>query len=125
MSKITSLDELSKLKEKLLTQRNQNHSVVVAVSMGTCGIAAGALDVLCILNDEINSHHLKNIIVVQTGCIGLCGHEPILEVIMGDAPRITYGKVTPDVVKRIVQEHILNGNAVEEFVIDATPFPTI
>ncbi len=97
----------------------------VTVGMATCGIAAGALDVLRALEDEIKAYHLNDIVITQTGCIGLCRHEPILEVVVGDAPKVAYGKVVPDMVKRIVREHILDGKVVEEFVIDTTPFPTI
>jgi NADP-reducing hydrogenase subunit HndB len=93
--------------------------------MGSCGIAAGALDVLHEIENQIKAHNLKDIVVSQTGCIGLCKHEPILEVSMDDTPKVTYGKVVPELAKRIIREHILGGKVVEEFVIDATPFPTI
>ena len=76
--------------------------------MATCGIAAGALDVLRALEDEINVYPLNDIVINQTGCIGLCTNEPILEVVVGDAPKVTYGKVVPDMVKHIVREHILD-----------------
>ncbi len=128
MPKITSLDALNRLKVELIMQRNQEAyrgHVRVTVGMGTCGIAAGAQEVFRALEDELRSHALKDVALSQTGCMGLCRHEPIVEVIAGDAPKVSYGRVTPEMVKRIVQEHILDGNAVEEFVIDTTPFPTI
>ncbi len=128
MPKITSLDALNRLKVELIMKRNQEAyrgHVRVMVGMGTCGIAAGAQEVFQALEEALRSHELKNITLSQTGCMGLCRHEPIVEVIAGDAPKVSYGRVTPDIVKRIVQEHILDGNAVEEFVIDTTPFPTI
>ncbi len=128
MPKITSLDALNRLKVELIMKRNQEAyrgHVRVTVGMGTCGIAAGAQEVFRALEEELRSHELKDITLSQTGCIGLCRHEPIVEVIAGDVPKVSYGRVTPELVKRIVQEHILDGNAVEEFVIDTTPFPTI
>jgi (2Fe-2S) ferredoxin len=97
----------------------------VTVGMGTCGIAAGALEVFRALKGEIEAHQIKSIVLKQTGCIGLCAHEPILEVTVGTAPKVSYGRVDPQMVKRIVQEHILKGNVVQELVIDTTPFPTI
>ncbi len=128
MPKIISLDGLLRLKDELTEKRNQEthrDTTYVTVGMGTCGIAAGALDMLRALEDEIQANHLNNIVVTQTGCIGLCRHEPILEVVVGDAPKVAYGKVVPDMVKRIVREHILGGKVIEEFVIDTTPYPTI
>jgi len=126
--KIISLDGLLRLKDELKEKRNQDAyrgTTYVTVGMATCGIAAGALDVLQALEDEIKAHHLNDIVVTQTGCIGLCRHEPILEVVVGETPKVAYGKVAPDMVKRIVRQHIIEGKAVEEFVIDTTAFPTI
>ena len=128
MLNIISLDGLLRLKDELKEKRNQEAYqgiTYVTVGMATCGIAAGALDVLRALEDEIKAHHLNDIVVTQTGCIGLCRHEPILEVVVGETPKVAYGKVAPDMVKRIVREHIIEGKAVEEFVIDTTAFPTI
>ena len=128
MPKIISLDELRRLKDELIEKRNQEAYrgiTYVTVGMATCSIAAGALDVLKALEDEIKAFELNNIVVTQTGCMGLCSHEPILEVVTGDSPKVAYGKVDPEMVKRIVREHILEGNAVKEFVVDITPFPTI
>jgi NADP-reducing hydrogenase subunit HndB len=128
MPKIISLDGLLQLKDELKEKRNQEAYrgiTYVTVGMATCGIAAGALDVLRALEDEIKAHHLNDIVITQTGCIGLCRHEPILEVVVGETPKVAYGKVAPDMVKRIVRQHIIEGKAVEEFVIDTTAFPTI
>ena len=128
MPKIISLDGLLRLKDELKEKRNQEAYrgiTYVTVGMATCGIAVGALDVLQALEDEIKAQHLNNIVVTQTGCIGLCRHEPILEVVVGETTKVAYGKVVPDMVKRIVREHIIEGKAVEEFVIDTTAFPTI
>jgi NADP-reducing hydrogenase subunit HndB len=128
MARITSLDGLSRLKRELVENRHREASRVrayVKVGIGTCGIAVGALDVLRTLNEEIKVQHLNDVVVSQTGCMGLCSHEPILEVVLGNTPKVAYGKVNPEKVKRIVREHIVHGITVEEFVIDATAFPTI
>ena len=128
MPRITSLDELSRLKVQLVMRRNQEAYrgiTYVSVGMGSCGIAAGALRVFQAIEDEIKVRGLKNVILIQTGCMVLCRHEPIVEVTVGDTAKVSYGGVDPESARRIVQEHILNGKVVEELVIDATPFPTI
>ena len=128
MPKITSLDDLNKLKVKLVMKQNQaahDGVVRVTVGMGTCGIAAGAQAVFDALKDQIERQELQKVQLSQTGCVGLCSYEPIVEVSIGDAPKVSYGWVTPMIARRIVQEHILDGKPIEEFIIDATPFPTI
>ncbi len=128
MPRITSLDQLHELKVELVMKRNQEAErggVRVTVGMGTCGIAAGALDVFLALEAQIRALDLKDVTLSPTGCMGLCSHEPIVEVLGGDGVKVSYGKVDTEMVKRIVQEHVLDGHAVEEFVIDTTPFPTI
>jgi len=128
MPRITSLEELGRLRDEIMEKRRREAErgvAFVTVGMGTCGIAAGALEVFRALKGEIEAHQIKSIVLKQTGCIGLCAHEPILEVTVGTAPKVSYGRVDPQMVKRIVQEHILKGNVVQELVIDTTPFPTI
>src|SRR5512135_378229 len=103
MPKITSLEALNRLKVELIMQRNQEAyrgHVRVTVGMGTCGIAAGAQEVFRALEEELRSHALKDVALGQTGCLGLCRHEPIVEVTAGDAPKVSYGRVTPEMVKR-------------------------
>jgi len=128
MPRITSLEELGRLRDEIMEKRHREAErgvAFVTVGMGTCGIAAGALEVFRALKGEIEAHQIKSIVLKQTGCIGLCAHEPILEVTVGTAPKVSYGRVDPQMVKRIVQEHILKGNVLKELVIDTTPFPTI
>lgn len=128
MPRITSLDELNRLKVELVMKRNQEAyrgTVYVTVGMGTCGIAAGAMDVYRALEQELQSRNLKDVVLSQTGCIGLCGHEPIVEVTAGDADKISYGRVDAALAQRIVLEHVIEGKVLEEQVIDTTPFPTM
>ena len=128
MPKITSLEELGRLKDELSAKRAQDASrgvTYVAVGMGTCGIAAGAREVFAALQAEVEAYQANDVVITQTGCVGLCAHEPIVEVIVGSAPKVAYGKVDPDMVKRIVRDHILGGKALEEFVIDNALFPAI
>jgi (2Fe-2S) ferredoxin len=128
MPKILSLEELDRLKDELSAKRSQDASrgvTHVTIGMGSCGIAAGARVVLQALVAEIEACQAKNVEVSQTGCVGLCAREPILEVAVGGGPKVAYGNVDPAMVKRIVLEHVLAGKAVQEFVIDNTPFPTV
>jgi NADP-reducing hydrogenase subunit HndB len=128
MKKIQSLDDLQQFREEVIEKKRRKASlgqVELIVSLGSCGIAAGALDVLHAIEEQIKTDHLTDVLLAQTGCVGLCRHEPILEVVVGDHPRVTYGSVTPEVVRRIIREHVLDGRVVEDFVIDATSFPTI
>ena len=85
--------------------------------MGTCGIAAGARDAMKAVLDVIERDNLSGVLVTQTGCIGLCEKEPIVQVIMGEQPKTTYGKVSPEVAARIMKEHVENGNIVQSNVI--------
>jgi NADP-reducing hydrogenase subunit HndB len=128
MASITSMDGLNRLKEEIVERRRRqaNEGITfLRLGMGTCGIAAGARDVLRTLEEEIKAHKLKSVVITQTGCRGLCKQEPILDVIIGNAPTVAYGHVDPNVVERIVREHLLGGNVVKEFVIDEPSYQTI
>ena len=87
--------------------------------MATCGIAAGARPVLNAFLKEIEDRHLQNVICTQTGCIGMCQYEPIVEVLEPGKEKVTYVKVTPEMVARIVSDHLVNGNPVGEFTVGA------
>lgn len=91
----------------------------VVVGMATCGIAAGARPILNGFLDEVARRKLKNVTVCQTGCIGMCQYEPIVEVIEKDKEKVTYVRMTPDKVARVVSDHLVNGNIVTEFTVGA------
>jgi len=97
--------------------RKKGEGVRVVVGMATCGIAAGARPVLTAFVEEVAKRNLTNVIVSQTGCIGVCRLEPMVEIYTPGAEKVTYVKVTPDMVARIVTEHIVNGNPVTEYTI--------
>ncbi|MCS7233701.1 MAG: (2Fe-2S) ferredoxin domain-containing protein [Synergistetes bacterium] len=114
------IEELRKLREKVQEELKLRESiepkVKIIVSMGTSGIAAGAREVLKAFLDEISKRGLKDVIVLQTGEKGLASAEPLVEVITPEAS-ITYGRVTPEVARRIVVEHVINGRIVSEYVV--------
>ncbi|MEL7649527.1 MAG: (2Fe-2S) ferredoxin domain-containing protein [Sedimentibacter sp.] len=115
-----SLEELKKLREesiKNIEMRNTDKDIRVVVGMATCGISAGARPVLTTLVEEVAKRNLKNVQVVQTGCIGMCTLEPIVEVYSADREKVTYVHVDPEKAKRIVSEHLANNNVVVEYTI--------
>ena len=87
--------------------------------MATCGIAAGARPVMLAFMEEIQKRNLQHVTVSQTGCIGMCRYEPMLDVILPGKEKVTYIHVKPEMVPRIVAEHIVNGQPVEEYTIGA------
>lgn len=115
-----SLDELKKLRDeaiKNVEMRNTDKDVRVVVGMATCGISAGARPVLSAFVEEVAKRNLNNVQVVQTGCIGMCTYEPIVEVYTLNKEKVTYIHVDPEKVKKIVAEHLVNGNAIKEYTI--------
>ncbi len=120
MPTVKSLEDLKKLRAEAIEKRNLKTAegkAQVIVGMGTCGIAAGARDTMKAILEYIESQSLNGIIVTQTGCIGLCEKEPIVQVVVGDQPKVTYGKVNSEVARRIMKEHVVAGEPVKDFVI--------
>lgn len=90
----------------------------VVVGMATCGIAAGARPVLNKLVEEVNAKDLTDhVAVMQTGCIGICMYEPIVEVIQEGKDKVTYVHMDPEKAARVVEEHLIKGNVVTEYVL--------
>ena len=118
-----SLAELQAIKEKMRDKvilREGVNSVRVVVGMATCGIAAGARPVLNALVEGVNKERLtEKVTVSQTGCIGICQLEPIVEVFEPGKEKITYVKMTPEKAARVIEEHLKNGNVVNEYTIAA------
>ena len=115
-----SLAELQAIRDRARAavniRENSEAKTRVLVGMATCGIAAGARPVLTALLDEAEKRQLHNVSISQTGCIGLCRLEPIVEVFK-NGQKFTYVLMTPDKAKRVVAEHIVNGNPVKEYLI--------
>lgn len=117
-----TLQELQAIREKMQKQLGtrqmaEEGDIRIVVGMATCGIAAGARPVLTKLNEEVASRKLQKVVVVQTGCIGMCRLEPIVEVYAPGKEKVTYVKVTAEMASRIVADHIVNGNIVSEYTI--------
>ena len=119
-----SIEELMAIRDK--TRKNMtvredtgDSKIRVVVGMATCGIAAGARPVLNAFVDEIAKRDVKGVSVQQTGCLGMCQYEPIVEVTEPGKEKVTYVKMTPEKAVRVVNDHIVNGNPVAEFTVGA------
>ena len=116
-----SLEELKALKEKMQQQMGSrdvdSDMTRVVVGMATCGIASGARPVLNKLAEEVRKESLDRVMVTQTGCIGLCQYEPIVEIFEPGKPKVTYIKMTEDRAEKVVHQHLVNGNVVDEYTL--------
>jgi len=124
MPVLQSLEELRALRAHLQRdiRARIESSTTITIGMGTCGIAAGAPDVLQAFQEELHSRQIDAHLVV-TGCIGMCSKEPLVDIQQGDGPRITYGNLNPSMVPRLVEEHIVQGKVVQQWVIASSAEP--
>ena len=115
-----SLEELKAIKAKMqdkVNLRTSSAQTRIVVGMATCGIAAGARPVLAAFVEGVNEAGLSdNVIVTQTGCIGICQYEPVVEVFNGE-DKVTYVKMTAERAKEVIEKHIKGGNVVTEYTI--------
>ena len=117
-----SLEELNAIREKARRDMNLRRdggedSVRVVVGMATCGIAAGARPVLAACLEEVRRRELRNVTVTQTGCIGVCRLEPIVEVFAPGEEKVTYVNMTPERAVQVIGEHIVNRRVKTEYTI--------
>jgi len=118
MPQLKSLDELRSLRTRLqqdIKTRTES-STTITVGMGTCGIAAGAREVMQAFLDELSVRKI-DAHIVTTGCIGMCSKEPLVDIQQGDGPRITYGNVDTTMVPRIIEEHLVQGHVVQQWTV--------
>ena len=116
-----TLAELQAIRDKVkgnVASRSDNEGKIkIVVGMATCGIAAGARPVLAAFTEEIAKRGLTDVTVSQTGCIGICQYEPVVEVFVPGKEKVTYVKMSPEKVANVVANHIVNGNVVTDYVI--------
>lgn len=118
MKSLAELQALrDEMKQKIGVRSEESGNTRIVVGMATCGIAAGARPVLNTLMDEVAQRQLSNVTVAQTGCIGICRLEPVVEVYEPGKEKTTYIKMNPEKMRRVVEEHILNGHVVKDYVI--------
>ena len=116
-----TLEELKAIREKMQGQigirSESSDQTRVIVGMATCGIASGARPVLTALSDEIQTKNLSHIAETQTGCIGLCQYEPIVEVLEPGKDKVTYIKMTPEKAVEVVNQHLIRGQVIQKYTI--------
>ena len=116
-----SLAELAAIKEKMQSKvvlREGSGDLRVVVGMATCGIAAGARPVLNAFVEEVNKEGLSDkVMVTQTGCIGICQYEPVVEIFEAGKDKVTYVKMTAEKAKEVVEKHLKGGKVVDEYTI--------
>jgi NADP-reducing hydrogenase subunit HndB len=126
MTLIKSMEDLIQARQQALEKQREvakEHRIQITIGMASCSIAAGARDTLHALNRFLEDDNLPGVSaaqirVSQTGCIGLCALEPLVQVQIADQAPVTYGKVTPEVAQRILQNHVGKGLVVQENVVD-------
>ncbi len=107
-----------RMKSQMASRGTDADDIRIVVGMATCGIAAGARPVLNAIVEEVENRKLTNVKVTQTGCIGMCKLEPLVDVIMPGSEKVTYVHVTPEKARRIIASHVVNGNVVTEYTVD-------
>ncbi|MBC7223948.1 MAG: (2Fe-2S) ferredoxin domain-containing protein [Anaerolineae bacterium] len=122
MPKLKSLEDLKRIREeaKRDLQVRLETGTTITVGMGTCGIAAGARETMHAILEELKKREIEAH-VTTVGCIGMCAYEPLVDIEQAGGDRITYRNVRPDMVPRLIEEHLVNGRVVEEWVVGRVP----
>ena len=118
MPKLKSIEELQRIREqaqKDFKVRTETETKII-VGMGTCGIAAGARETMHAILEELNKQGI-DANVTTVGCIGMCSREPLVDIEQAGKPRVTYCNVHPDMVPRMIDEHLLKGQVVQEWAM--------
>jgi NADP-reducing hydrogenase subunit HndB len=118
MPKITSLADLQQLRQQLQRdiKARADTTTTITVGMGTCGIAAGAREVMHAILSELDKRGISAH-VTTVGCIGMCSKEPLVDIQQGNESRVTYGNINPTMVPRLIEEHVVQGHVVNEWVV--------
>ncbi len=119
MTRITIAD-LKKIKEKqhaTFALREGGNRAKVTVHMGTCGIAAGARNIMTALMEEIELSKVEDVITTTSGCAGFCAREPMVTVEIVNQPPVKYGELTADKIREIFKEHVMGGKPVEKYAL--------
>ena len=118
MKSLADLEAIrAKTLENIAMRKDHNDAARVVVGMATCGIAAGARPVMLKFLEEVQKRNLTNVTVSQTGCIGMCRLEPMLDVIVPGKEKVTYVKMTAEKAKEVVEKHLKGGKVVTEYTV--------
>jgi len=126
MPKLRSLKDLEDLRERVRQEIEirQRTNIEIIIGMATCGIAAGARETMHAILAELEKHSIKAR-VAQVGCIGMCSKEPLVDIQQAGEPRVTYANVRPDMVPRLIQEHLIDGHVIREWAFGRVPLEGI
>jgi NADP-reducing hydrogenase subunit HndB len=118
MARLTSVEDLNRRREEAASaaKAQADTGVTIFVGMGTCGIAAGAREVMHAITEELDKRGIQAE-VTSVGCIGQCVKEPLVDIRQAGAPRVTYANVKPDMIPRLIEEHLLNGRIPKEWAL--------
>lgn len=122
MSRIRSMEDLELARQQAHRRQqalSEQYRFDIRISTASCGVAAGALDTLAAFKRLVETLNLTEVRITETGCSGLCALEPLVQVQESGRPPISYGRVTPQVARRILTQHIEKGLIVPEYVIEA------
>lgn len=120
MKSLAELQALrDEMKNKIGVRHDDRDNTRVVIGMATCGIAAGARPVLQAFTEEVSKRGLANVTIAQTGCIGICQYEPVVEISVPGKDKVTYVKMTAEKAVQVVVEHLVNGNILSEYTIGA------
>jgi NADP-reducing hydrogenase subunit HndB len=122
MPKLKTIEDLKKLRSEAQDELKVRleTGTKITVGMGTCGIAAGARETMRAILEELKKREIEAH-VATVGCIGMCVKEPLVDIEQAGQPRITYGNVKPDMVPRLIDEHLIKGHVVDEWVVGRLP----
>jgi len=122
MPKLKSLDQLRRLREQAQRELSirQQTTTKITVGMGTCGIAAGARETMQAILEELKDRDIEAH-VATVGCIGMCSKEPLVDIEQAGKPRITYANVHPNMVPRLIEEHLVHGKVVDAWAFGRVP----
>ena len=116
-----SLKELEAIRDRMRqtvnTRESDSNTIRVVVGMATCGISAGARPVLNAIVEELARENVAGVQVTQTGCIGICQYEPVVEVYEPGKEKVTYVMMTPEKAIRMVRQHLIKGEPVQDYII--------
>ncbi len=122
MPKLSSVEDLARVHEDACgaLEARRSGETVIFIGMGTCGVAAGARETMQAVRDELARRGIEATIE-SVGCIGMCVKEPLVDIQQAGGPRITYCNVRPDMVPRLIEEHLVQGRPVAEWIIGRMP----
>ena len=122
MARLKNCEELAELREvsKKNVQLRTTTGTTIIVGMGTCGIAAGAQETRDAIVEELQKRGM-DIPVATVGCIGMCSKEPLVDIQQAGMPRVTYCNIHPNMVSRLIDEHLISGKVVEEWAMGRVP----